>query len=580
MTHDKSGVNRRRFLAGAAASVGGAAALGGLTAGAAAADPAGGSAAAGVPGGGGTAPAPASGAAAAITRSDQQYPDLIRALNARYVAAPDLVQVVDNPAQIPPIVSAAVRAGKRLTVRSGGHCLEDFVYNPDVQVVIDLTNMNRVYYDSAHNAIAVEPGATLLDVYTKLYQTWGVTVPGGFCYSVGMGGHVSGGGWGMLTRRDGLIVDHLYGVEVVVVDANGSVRTVVATREPDDPHRDLWWAHTGGGGGNFGVITRFLFRSPGVTSTDPRKLLPKPPAQVLLNLSGWAWSDLTQGEFVRLMHNYSQWHADNISPTSPTRFLTSFMAVGHISNGSVGMLTQVDAAAPNAQQILYDYLAYISAGVSTPAGHPQDGRHRAHGGRGEHGAAAVARGHPQDQHHQRADQRPVAARRVQVRVHEDRLPAGPGGGAVQAPDPHRHQQPRYQHPDDRVRRRGQRRGPGGDRLPAPRRRVQDDVDGGVAESGRRRGEHRLGAGELCRGVGVDRRGAGAERRHRRLLRELSRRGPERSGLEQVVGSVVDPLLQGRLSAAAADQEEVRPAELLPPPPVGGTPVLTGGSARR
>lgn len=368
MTHDKSGVNRRRFLAGAAASVGGAAALGGLTAGAAAADPAGGSAAAGVPGGGDTAPAPASGAAAAITRSDQQYPDLVRALNARYVAAPDLVQVVDNPAQIPPIVSAAVRAGKRLTVRSGGHCLEDFVYNPDVQVVVDLTNMNRVYYDSKHNAIAVEPGATLLDVYTKLYQTWGITVPGGFCYSVGMGGHVSGGGWGMLTRRNGLIVDHLYGVEVVVVDANGSVRTVVATREPNDPNRDLWWAHTGGGGGNFGVITRFLFRSPGVTSTDPRKLLPKPPAQVLLNLSGWAWSDLTQDEFVRLMHNYSQWHADNISPTSPTRFLTSFMAVGHVSNGSVGMLTQVDAAAPNAQKILDDYLAYISAGVSTPAG--------------------------------------------------------------------------------------------------------------------------------------------------------------------------------------------------------------------
>jgi hypothetical protein len=97
-----------------------------------------------------------------------------------------------------------------------------------------------------------------------------------------LGGHVSGGGWGWLTRRDSLIVDHLYGVEVVVVDANGAVRTVVATREANDPNRDLWWAHTGGGGGNFGVVTRYLFRSPGVTSTDPRKLLREPPAQVLL----------------------------------------------------------------------------------------------------------------------------------------------------------------------------------------------------------------------------------------------------------------------------------------------------------
>ncbi|MEE4545245.1 FAD-binding protein [Streptomyces sp. V4-01] len=367
MTHDKSGVNRRRFLAGAAASVGGAAALGGVSAGVAAADPAAGSTTPGVVGGKDTTPTPSTGAAPAITPSDQQYPDLVRGMNARYVGAPDCVEVVDNPGQIPAIVAAAVKAGKRLSIRSGGHCLEDFVYNPDVKVVVDLTNMNRVYYDATYNAIAIESGATLLDVYTKLYQTWGVTVPGGICYSVGMGGHVAGGGWGWLTRRNGLVVDHLYGVEVVLVDATGAVRTVVATREANDPNRDLWWAHTGGGGGNFGVVTRYLFRSPGVTATDPRKLLPKPPASVLFQVIAWPWSQLTQDEFVRLVHNYSQWHADNISPTSPNRYLASFLVMNHASNGVIVMLTQVDAGAPNAQQILDDYIAYMNAGVTTPA---------------------------------------------------------------------------------------------------------------------------------------------------------------------------------------------------------------------
>ncbi|MDT0344158.1 BBE domain-containing protein [Streptomyces litchfieldiae] len=78
----------------------------------------------------------------------------------------------------------------------------------------------------------------------------------------------------------GLTVDHLYAVEVVVVDSAGRVRCVVATREQDAPNRDLWWAHTGGGGGNFGVVTRYWFRSPDARGTDPSRLLPRPPRTV------------------------------------------------------------------------------------------------------------------------------------------------------------------------------------------------------------------------------------------------------------------------------------------------------------
>lgn len=357
--HHPAGLFRRRFLIGAA-GMGGATALG-LQGTVAAAEPA--------------APEAATALATAttvgpvsVTPADQQFPDLIRALNARYVANPDSVRVIDAPSQVAGILTEAVNANKRVTIRSGGHCLEDFVYNSSTQIVLDLSNMNGVYYEPVKNAICVEAGATLLDVYEKLYAAWGVTIPGGICYSVGMGGHVSGGGWGMLVRRNGLVVDHLYAVEVVTVTADGTVKTVHATREPSDPHRELWWAHTGGGGGNFGVVTRYYFRSLGATGTNPRQLLPKPPAEVLFSAVSWAWSDLTKDEFVRLVQNYASWHVANIGPDSPNRFVTSFLLLNHRSNGQIGLVTQVDAAAPNAQQLLDDYLAYMNQGIDTPQG--------------------------------------------------------------------------------------------------------------------------------------------------------------------------------------------------------------------
>jgi hypothetical protein len=86
--------------------------------------------------------------------------------------------------------------------------------------------------------------------------------------------------------------DHLYGVEVVVVDAAGAARSVVATREPSDPNRDLWWAHTGGGGGNFGVVTPYWFRSPGARAGDPAALLPKAPDSMLTFRVAWSWEDI------------------------------------------------------------------------------------------------------------------------------------------------------------------------------------------------------------------------------------------------------------------------------------------------
>ncbi|MFJ5552573.1 FAD-binding protein [Streptomyces sp. NPDC093225] len=345
------GIGRRGFLAGGAATSGAALLTG--TAGAVAAP---------ARAADGTAVALAE-PITAVTPGDKRYKDLVRGWNQRWVANPETVFLAETTAQVQQVVQTAVKGNKRLTVRGGGHCWEDWVFNPDVRVILDMTKMNKVYFDSAKNAICVEAGSQLLNVYERMYRTWGVIVPAGMCFQVGAGGHVSGGGWGLLCRQLGLVVDHLYGVEVVSVDADGTARVHVATREAEDPHRDLWWAHTGGGGGNFGVITRFWFRSPGATGTDPAKLLPQPPSEVLLSAVSWPWAEMTKDRFARLVKNYGEWHAKYLKPGTANDNLVSMLALNHKSNGYIGLVTQVDATIPNAQQVLDDFLAEMTKGL-------------------------------------------------------------------------------------------------------------------------------------------------------------------------------------------------------------------------
>ncbi|MEW2349662.1 FAD-binding protein [Streptomyces sp. NPDC006684] len=356
MTADFQRPSRRSVLAAA----GGVAAVGaaGLTAAPAVA----------APGHGAAAPALPVGA---VLPGDERYADLTVGLNQRWTASPDRVHLVSTTEQVVAVVGEAAARGRRVSVRSGGHCYEDFVYHPDVDVVVDLSEMNRVYFDEKRRAFAVEPGATLGDVYDRLYRGWGVTVPGGMCYSVGAGGHVAGGGWGLLCRRDGLIVDHLYAVEVVTVDRAGRARAVVATREDTGPLRELWWAHTGGGGGSFGIVTRYWFRTPGATGTSPSGLLPRPPAEVVVSSLSWPWAKLTKADFTTLVRNFGTWHEAHSAP-GDNGGLVSLLNLNHVSSGSIGLLTQVTGDTPDAEGALRIYLDQVLRGVSLPPEKPEE----------------------------------------------------------------------------------------------------------------------------------------------------------------------------------------------------------------
>ncbi|MFJ9559401.1 FAD-binding oxidoreductase [Streptomyces fuscichromogenes] len=315
------------------------------------------------PGAGGTADS------ADITPGDPRYEELAtRGHNKRFTARPAAFRVTRTTEEVVRAVGEAARHGRRVAVRSGGHCYENFVGDPAVRLVIDLGEMDAVAYDPRMRAVMIESGARLMDVYRRLYDTWGVTLPGGASATVGIGGHVAGGGYGALSRRFGVVADHVYAVEVVVADATGRARAVVATREPGDPHRDLWWAHTGGGGGNFGVVTRYWFRSPNATGDDPARLLPRPPAETLSSALVFPREGMDRAAMRRLVGNFGRWHERNSGAESPYAGLYSGLVLfSRLRENDPGQsaicFTHLDAGLPDAERLLEQYLAAVTEGV-------------------------------------------------------------------------------------------------------------------------------------------------------------------------------------------------------------------------
>ncbi|MEU4192223.1 BBE domain-containing protein [Kribbella sp. NPDC026611] len=306
--------------------------------------------------------APAAAPSGKIRADDARYQDLVqRGQNKRFTARPEYARVIHSTDDAVQAVQEAVRTGKRIAVRSGGHCFEDFVDNSAVEVLLDMSTHDEVTWDPRYRAFSIGAGAILETVYKELFYGWGVTVPGGGCLGVGVGGHFSGGGYGPLSRKYGSVVDHLYGVEVVVVDARGRARSVVATR--DNAYRDLWWAHTGGGGGNFGVVTRYLMRSAGSDGRTPEKSLPKAPAALLSSIILYDWSKIDQAGFVRAVRNWFDFFVAHNTADSPYATLYAPFLLTSVAAGNFLMSNQIDASAPNAAGLLKTFHAAMLEGL-------------------------------------------------------------------------------------------------------------------------------------------------------------------------------------------------------------------------
>lgn len=133
--------------------------------------------------------------------------------------------------------------------RSGGHGYAG--YSTTEGIVLDLGLMNSITIGEGSATIGA--GAKLVDIYDQLGSK-GVCIPAGSCPTVGIGGLTLGGGIGIVDRAYGLTCDNLISAEVVLADG----RVIQCDRQN---HPDLFWALRGGGGGNFGVVTQFTFKT-------------------------------------------------------------------------------------------------------------------------------------------------------------------------------------------------------------------------------------------------------------------------------------------------------------------------------
>jgi aclacinomycin oxidase len=300
-----------------------------------------------------------------ITPNDIRYTDLVeKRFNKRFAGKPEYVRLPASTQEVVEAVQEAVDSKRRPVVRSGGHCLEGFVSDPAVQVLIDVSLMTDIFYDAEKSAFAVEAGVTVGEMYRRLFLGWGVVLPAGEHPGIGIGGHVLGGAFGFLCREYGLAADYLYGIELVAVDASGKAYSVTATREATDPNRELWWAHTGGGGGNFGIVTRYWLRSPDAMGSDPSSALPKAPASITTFRIAWDWKIFDEMSFSRLIRNFGEWCLQNSSPDSPYAPLFSILFLNHRNLGKLeikGLATGADAS-----RLIDEHLAAVADAVGLP----------------------------------------------------------------------------------------------------------------------------------------------------------------------------------------------------------------------
>jgi FAD/FMN-containing dehydrogenase len=185
-----------------------------------------------------------------ISPEDAEYDAARKVFYGGIDRRPGLIVRADGDDDVARVVSLAGESGLELAVRSGGHSLVGHGVS-DGGIVLDLSRMKGVDIDVEGRTAWAQTGLTARD-YTDAAGAHGLATGFGDTGSVGIGGLTLGGGVGFLLRKHGLTIDDLLAADVVTADGR-------LLRADADAHPDLYWAIRGGGG-NFGVATRFRFR--------------------------------------------------------------------------------------------------------------------------------------------------------------------------------------------------------------------------------------------------------------------------------------------------------------------------------
>ncbi|XP_008788761.3 reticuline oxidase-like [Phoenix dactylifera] len=227
---------------------------------------------------------------------------------------PAAVVLPDDTLQLRSTVICCRRANLGIRIRSGGHSYEGLSYTAGHDtpfVIIDLMNMNRVWVDPENRTAWVESGATLGETYHAIAKASdSIAFSAGSCPTVGSGGHIAGGGFGLLSRKYGLAADNV--LDAILVDPSGRV---LDRKSMGD---DVFWAIRGGGGGTWGAVYAWKIR-----------LLPvrKRVTAFIINRPG-----STQA-VAELLHKWQR-----VSPSLPDEFyLSCFVGAGLPELDRIGM---------------------------------------------------------------------------------------------------------------------------------------------------------------------------------------------------------------------------------------------------
>jgi FAD/FMN-containing dehydrogenase len=188
---------------------------------------------------------------ALVQPGDADYDSVRKVYNGMIDKRPAVIVRCVDVADVIAAVNYARENGILTAIRGGGHN-GGGLGTCDDGLVIDLSRMKGIRVDPAAKTVRVQPGCTGGDM-DHATHAFGMATPGGTVSTTGVAGLTLGGGIGHLTRPYGLAIDNLLEVDVVLADG----RFVTAN---ETENSDLFWA-VRGGGGNFGVVTSFLFRT-------------------------------------------------------------------------------------------------------------------------------------------------------------------------------------------------------------------------------------------------------------------------------------------------------------------------------
>ncbi|XP_010441896.1 PREDICTED: berberine bridge enzyme-like 4 isoform X1 [Camelina sativa] len=180
-----------------------------------------------------------------------------------------------HESQVQASIICSKKLGIHFRVRSGGHDFEAMSFVSRIEtpfILIDFSKLRQIDVDIEDNSTWVQAGATLGELYYRIAEKSKVHgFPAGLCTSVGIGGYMTGGGYGSLMRKYGLAGDNV--LDVKMVDANGKLLNRTSMGE------DLFWALRGGGGASFGIVLAWKIKLVPVPETLTMFTVTKTPKQ-------------------------------------------------------------------------------------------------------------------------------------------------------------------------------------------------------------------------------------------------------------------------------------------------------------